>query len=156
MKLRNDTETKTFKVLMANRDLICLCPSRKSTIKINADVTSITLPPSIQKYALVVKIKRFSMTWLFFYIFSKDIWSLSDDLATELSLIPTRTRRRGLVNRGMWENLRSNLLQGVLKKGTNIVVVKTDVHTEKKSSLDSKYFAEFLILTRKRLHSDHF
>ena len=51
------------------------------------------------------------------YNFRKDVWNTNDDLATELALIPHRPRRRGLVNRGMWENLRSNLLQGVLKKG---------------------------------------
>lgn len=47
VKVRNETDSKVFKVLMANRDLICLCPSRKSTIKIAADASSITLPSSL-------------------------------------------------------------------------------------------------------------
>jgi hypothetical protein len=45
----------------------------------------------------------------------KDMWSLSDDLAQELCLIPNR-KRRGLVNRTLWESLRTSVIQGVLKK----------------------------------------
>ncbi len=47
VKIRNEKESKTFKVLMANRDLICLLPSRKTTIKIASDSNSITLPTSM-------------------------------------------------------------------------------------------------------------
>lgn len=95
VKLRNDVDSKTYKVLMANRDLICLLPTRKTTIKIASDANSITLPTSI----------------------SKDIWTLADDLAIDLALIPNR-KRRGLVNRTLWETLRSSVIQGVLKKVT--------------------------------------
>ena len=118
---------------MANRDLICLCPSRKSTIKINADLTSITLPPTIERLVAIMIMYFinysififFNLYYLTFYnFFSKTLWTLSDELAVELSLIPSRTRRRGLVNRGMWENLRSNLLQGVLKKGIIISIYR--------------------------------
>ena len=115
---------------MANRDLICLCPSRKSTIKINADLTSITLPPTIERLVAIIimyfvnySIFIFLTSLTFYNFFSKTLWTLSDELAVELSLIPSRTRRRGLVNRGMWENLRSNLLQGVLKKGIIIIIL---------------------------------
>ena len=62
------------------------------------------------------------------YNFRKDVWNTNDDLATELALIPHRPRRRGLVNRGMWENLRSNLLQGVLKKGIFFIKIAKISH----------------------------
>jgi hypothetical protein len=37
-------QQEIFRLLMAHRDLICLCPVRKSGIKISADANSITLP----------------------------------------------------------------------------------------------------------------
>ena len=40
---------------------------------------------------------------------------MTEDLAIDLALIPAK-KRRGLVNRTLWETLRSTLLQGVLKK----------------------------------------
>ena len=43
--------------------------------------------------------------------------TLADELSIELSLIPPR-KRRGLVNRTLWETLRSSVIQGVLKKGS--------------------------------------
>ncbi len=48
---------------------------------------------------------------------TKNVWNLADDLAMDLGLIPTR-KRRGLVNRTLWETLRSSVIQGVLKKVT--------------------------------------
>ena len=47
---------------------------------------------------------------------NKDIWSLADDLAIDLALIPNNRKRRGLVNRTLWETLRSSIFQGVMKK----------------------------------------
>ena len=37
-------QQEIFRLLMAHRDLICLCPVRKSGIKISADANSVTLP----------------------------------------------------------------------------------------------------------------
>ena len=37
-------QQEIFRLLMAHRDLICLCPIRKSGIKISADANSVTLP----------------------------------------------------------------------------------------------------------------
>ena len=50
VKIRGDLEAKIHKILMTHRDLICLCPQRRSGIKIAAsEVNSITLPVPIFK-----------------------------------------------------------------------------------------------------------
>lgn len=95
VKIRNDHDSQIFRVLMAHRDLICLCPTRKSGIKITSDANSITLPAPLYK--------------------DHDLWSVADDFTTELCLTPQR-KRRGLVNRTLWETLRTSVIQGVLKK----------------------------------------
>ena len=59
-----------------------------------------------------------SYTNLIFTFFRKeDNWHFNDEFHNmEVALIPPPRKRRGLVNRTLWETLRSTVFQGVLKK----------------------------------------
>ncbi|CAB4065949.1 Uncharacterized protein KIAA1841 [Lepeophtheirus salmonis] len=44
VKLRADRDKKTYRILLAHREIICLVPFRKGGLRISSDVNSITLP----------------------------------------------------------------------------------------------------------------